>query len=300
MRLPDFLIIGAMKAGTTSLYRDLLTNPSVFMPARKEPNSLCRDDVLTDAGRGEYAEHFAPAAEEQLCGEASTAYTKLPDFPGVPERARRVLGPEVRVIYLVREPVSRIVSHHHHAVTAGRVSEPIDRAVHVHSMFVGWSRYAMQATPWLDTFGADRVRIVLFEDYVAARRATIEDLSRFLGITPRPELVDVEAVYNKGDNKPVARGPAKLVQRNPLYQRYLRRLLPLGARDRLRRAFFPRADARPAPPSPETVRWLIGRVREDSEKLRVMLGRSSDLWDFGAVERKYSDTAHRKAARAGA
>ena len=116
MTLPGFLVVGAMKAGTTSLYRDLPTNPSVFMPIDKEPNNLLSDDVRTPQGLDDYARHFQRAGADQLCGEASTAYTMLPRHTGVPERALEVLGPDCRIIYLVREPVARIVSHHQHAL----------------------------------------------------------------------------------------------------------------------------------------------------------------------------------------
>ena len=98
MTLPHFLIIGGMKCGSTTLYRDLLTHPRVFFPIDKEPCNLCDDRVLTDAGRAEYEALFKRARPDQLCAEASTDYTKLPDRPGVAARALRVLGPELKLI----------------------------------------------------------------------------------------------------------------------------------------------------------------------------------------------------------
>ncbi len=127
MRLPDFLIIGAQKAGTTTLYRDLLANPAIFLPIDKEPGNLCEDDLLTDTGRSAYARHFANASTDQLCGEATTSHTKRPDVLGVPARARRLLGDKLKVIYLVREPISRIISHHHHELTSSEVTCGISR-----------------------------------------------------------------------------------------------------------------------------------------------------------------------------
>ena len=102
MRLPDFLIVGAQKAGTTSLYFDLLKNPAVFMPSDKELGNLLDDDVCTPPGRAAYAKRFRRARPDQLCGEATTSYTKLPDHPGVSDRARRVLRHAAR-----RNPPSR-------------------------------------------------------------------------------------------------------------------------------------------------------------------------------------------------
>lgn len=288
MTLPNFIIIGAMKAGSTTLFRDLCTNPDIFMPDRKEPNAFCDDRVLTSRGRREYEALFRPARPGQVAGEASTSYTKLPDIPGVAERVRRVLGGGVRLVYLVREPVARAISHHRHAINFRDVPRSIDEAVRSHPMLIQYGLYAMQARPWLDTFGAEAVRIVPFEEYVRDRRAGVERISRFLGVTPRPELVEVERVFNAADEKPVSRGPFGLVRRQGIYQKFIRPLLSNEAREALRVRLLPKAPPPPAPPSLETVDIIIERVRDDAEELRRMLGLPAPLWDFDAVRRKHA------------
>ena len=74
MKLPAFLIIGAMKSGTTTLYRDLLAHPDIFMPAHKEPSNLCHDRVLDENGLREYAHHFELAKSDQLIGVIASPY----------------------------------------------------------------------------------------------------------------------------------------------------------------------------------------------------------------------------------
>ena len=106
--LPDFLIVGAMKSGTTTLYRDLILHPDVFMPEDKEPETLANSSD-PDQIRREYRTLFPRLAEGLVKGEASTAYTKRPDFEGVAERAREVLGPGLKVVYMRRDPVERLV-----------------------------------------------------------------------------------------------------------------------------------------------------------------------------------------------
>ena len=86
MRLPDFLLIGAMKSGTTSLYMDLADRKVVYLAENKEPHALCDDSVLTQAGQAEYAATYSKASPEQLLCDASTAYSKRPDHEGVPDR----------------------------------------------------------------------------------------------------------------------------------------------------------------------------------------------------------------------
>src|SRR5690606_39103208 len=105
----DFLIVGAAKSGSTSLYRDLLRNPAIVFPAGKEPEGLAFDAVLTAAGLAAYAAPFARAqpAPEQFAGDASQRYTIRPHYDRCAERALRVLGPQARIIYIVRNPIER-------------------------------------------------------------------------------------------------------------------------------------------------------------------------------------------------
>ena len=77
-RLPDFLIIGGMKCGSTTLFRDLDTSPAVSFPAHKEPHNLLDDAVLSGEGKAKYAGLYKHARPDQRLGDASTGYTKLP------------------------------------------------------------------------------------------------------------------------------------------------------------------------------------------------------------------------------
>lgn len=288
MSLPGFLIIGAQKAGTTTLYRDLLENPAIFLPTDKEPGNLREDGVLTDAGRSAYATHFAGAGSHQICGEATTSYTKRPDIPGVPARARHLLGDKLKVIYLVRDPISRIISHHHHELTSGQVSCGIDEAVRTYPRFVNYSRYAMQITPWREALGPEQVLILHFETYIENRLETIAFVCRFLGIEAHCDVVHPNAVYNKSETNPVPpSGLLKVAQHSRWYQSLVRPLLSASARYKLRYALLPKAPPRPDPPEIETVRWLTDQLRQDVEELGAMMGRTDPLWDLQEVVRSY-------------
>lgn len=289
MRLPDFLIIGAMKAGTTSLYRDLLANPAVFMPIDKEPWNLARDDVCQPQGLRQYAKLFEKAKAHQVCGEASTVYSQLPDITGVPQRARQVLGDRLTVIYLVREPVSRIVSHHHHLWLSGAVACGLDDAVRRYPRFINYSRYAMQIEPWREALGPQQILIVQFETYINDRRGTVASVSRFLGIEPQCEQIRAETAYNKSEGKPVPKGPVASLRRRWLYRTILRPMLSSSAREKLRFTLLPKAPTQPDPPSIETVRYIIEQVRDDAERLRVIMSQDDPLWDFQALVRRYEE-----------
>jgi len=180
-RLPELLIIGAMKSGTTSLYIDLADHAGVYLAEVKEPHNLCHDRVLAPEGRRDYAERYRGAALDELLCDASTGYTKAPDITGVAERAVRVLPEGFKAIYLVRHPVKRALSHYRHDYVAGEAGDDIDAELRTHARYVDYSRYAMQLRPWLDALGADRVMVVRFEDYTDRREATLAEIARFLG-----------------------------------------------------------------------------------------------------------------------
>ena len=115
--LPDFLIIGAQKAGTTSLCTYLFQHPDIKPPRRKEIHYF--DSPEFGLGPRWYRAHFSPKRDTQLTGEASPYYLCHPHAP----RRVRELVPDARLIVLLRDPVERALSHYHHQVRHGR--EPL-------------------------------------------------------------------------------------------------------------------------------------------------------------------------------
>ncbi|MEM7622382.1 MAG: sulfotransferase [Planctomycetota bacterium] len=284
MRLPDFLIIGAMKAGTTTLYRDLLKHPGVFFPLDKEPENLTRASVLEEAGTADYAALFKDAAADQLCGEASTAYTKRPTFEGVAERARTLLGENLRVIYLMREPIARTRSHHRHKLHFNECeTEDLAEAIERHPELVDYSRYAMQLEPWLDALGADRVLPLEMEAYTADRAATVARVQAFLGLEPKPELVEADKVYNKADGKPVIEGRWRAFQQSGPYRKLIRPLLGVETRAKLRNTLLPKASGGPEHVDSAIERMLRDALADDQRRLRELMGDRAPSWCSSGV-----------------
>ena len=279
-RFPDFLVIGAMKAGTTTLYADLERVCSVFFPVDKEPNNLADDEVLSDRGRDRYAALYASARPDQLCGDASTAYSKLPDIRGVPERAVTVLGDLLRVVYLVRDPVERAISHHHHLVARRQAPADIEKAIREIPALVDYGLYCTQINPWIDAVGRNRVQVLQFEHYMADREGWIHRVARFIGADPPAERIDMSARHNMSAGLPVAIGWRGALRRSRPYKHFVRPRLSRAARARLGAAVLPKAPDRPAPPSAETLAYLVDRLTDDVERLRILLGREAPLWDL--------------------
>lgn len=190
--LPNFLLIGAMKAGTTSLYHYLKAHEQVFMPGFKE-----LDFFVAEAnwlrGMDWYRRQFSAARGARARGEASTTYTQYPTHDGVPERIAQVL-PGVRLVYVIRDPVERIRSHYQHLVISGVEKCPPQVAVLENPIYLACSRYAMQLERYLDHFPRDQILIVTSEALKSERTATVQQVYEFLRVDSAsvPEVLGTE------------------------------------------------------------------------------------------------------------
>ena len=285
--LPTFLIIGAQKSGTTTLYRDLLTQPGVFFPYHKEPTSLAHDTILTPAGLAEYEALFAQAKPTDARGEASTGYTKIPRFTNVPARAMRVLGPDIPLIYIIREPISRIVSHHHHNITNSPGPATVEAFIEADHTAIPFSRYAFQAKAWLDHYSSDQLHVLIFEEYVKDRRAAIERLAPIIGFQADLDRVDPESKFNTAQDRSADKGWTYWLRTSWLYNR-ARPLIPVATRDNLRRMLAPKAPPPPPPPSAECVEHLLAELEDDQRELAEIIGRPYPIWDPDAVRERYA------------
>jgi Sulfotransferase domain len=179
--LPDFLVIGAQKSGTTSLYEYLRSHPQVFMPDIKELDFFTAG-INWERGFGWYQRLFADAGPEVTAiGEASTSYTKYPRYSGSAELIARYL-PEARLIYVVRNPIDRLRSHYVHNVAYGTETAPLAQAVRTNPDYINFGKYAMQLDRYLAHFGNDQVLTITSEALRSARAETLERVYSFLGV----------------------------------------------------------------------------------------------------------------------
>lgn len=223
--LPGFLLIGAMKAGTTTLYHALRAHPELYLPPEKEPEDLCHDDVLTPAGRARYARKFKRAAAGVLAGEASTAYSKRSQFPEVAARALHVLGPDLRILFMTRDPFERAISQYRHEVALRRESRTIEEALLNEPAYWELSRYDWQLEPWRAVFGIGAVLTVRFEDFVTDPQPQLDRVFTHLGVS----RIDLQAGHwNAAAGRRVAKRGSlgHRVMRNPVYQHVIKPRLP--------------------------------------------------------------------------
>ena len=180
-REPTFIVIGAMKAGTTSLFHYLIDHPQVHMSPLKEVDFFV-EELNWRRGFDWYTRQFEGAGGDALAiGEASTIYTKYPTYRGVPERIKEHL-PDVRLIYVVRDPIERLRSHYQHRTLVGNERLPLAEALATDPTYVDMSRYGMQLERYLDHFPPEQICVITSEALKANRGETVQQVYRFIGV----------------------------------------------------------------------------------------------------------------------
>lgn len=194
-RLPDFIIVGAMRGGTTSLSRYLDAHPQAFLAPQKEVHFF---DLHHERGVGWYASQFDGARAEQRAGESTPMYS----YSAAAARRMGEALPNAKLIYLLRDPVARAYSHYCHNVQRRR--DPLDfvealraeasrsREADGHKFaYVGRSRYGEHLHGLLQWYPRENLHLVMFEDLVSSPVETYRAVCRFLEIDDEvvPEVV---------------------------------------------------------------------------------------------------------------
>ena len=179
--LPTFMIIGAMKSGTSSLHYWLDKHPEIFMSQPKEVN------YFNDPNYGQhdlcwYRSHFR--TDKKVIGESTTGYSKFPSGGPVNERLHSIL-PDLKLIYIVRDPLRRIYSHFVH-VMMDNLREPdlqvLYSQLYPASHIINCSRYHMQLERYLKCYPLKQIKVICFEEMLKNKEKTLKDVYRFLKV----------------------------------------------------------------------------------------------------------------------
>ncbi len=182
-RLPDFVLIGAMKAGTTTLFNRLGQVPGFTLPNVKEPNFFSIEERWAQ-GVGWYESLFDEC--HGITGEASTSYSDAAVAQIVSERMATVM-PGVRIVYALRHPVERMRSHYRHQVLRARESEPFEMATsEASSEYVTRSLYGETLKAYRRLFPAEQILVYRLEDLDSRGPAAWERILTHVGSQPAP------------------------------------------------------------------------------------------------------------------
>jgi hypothetical protein len=177
----DFVIIGAQKAATTTLFNILVKHPALSGHKKKEAHFFSEYNDWKNHF-GEYAAQFDQAPGLRYF-EASPSYTAFPGFPNKKVwESLHEHNPDLKCIYLVREPMGRIISAYRHLFERGYTDLNIEDCLIHQPYLIRVSRYYTQIIPYIRKFGRDKVMIIDFEDFNKQRRNVMTDLCNFLEI----------------------------------------------------------------------------------------------------------------------
>lgn len=240
--LPSLIIIGGLKCGTTSIHHYLGLHPDVQMSKPKELNFFV-DELNWDLGmdwyRGRFDDRF------KVRGESSPHYTNQPRFRGVAERIRENV-PDAKLLYMVRDPTSRILSHWRHATGAGYETRAMEDVLTRDDQgYVTRSKYWMQLQPYLEHFDRGQIAVIAQEELHADRGGTMRKAFAFAGVDQDFTSEQFDREWEKSTAKEGDR-----------YQ-FMEKLVKLPGF----RSFDRNFDR-----LPERLRWMVERVVHDPDK----------------------------------
>ncbi len=303
-QMPNFLIVGAQKAGTTALYQYLKQHPDVCMSPIKEPHFFAFEHRDVDfrgprdretlghmvvKDEGAYRQLFADASGK-VRGEASAMYLYMEEAVGGIQRH----VPDAKLVAVLRSPADRAYSSFLHMVRDGR--EPIPDfgralAAEEERIRAGWSPiwhyrrmgfYYEQISRYREAFGPEKIRVYLYEDLERNPEGVLRDIHEFIGVDPL-FVPDVSSRYNVS-GVPKSKGlhalhrfllrpnPVKAALK-PFFPKGLRRRMVEGSLNTLRNRNLVK------PPFPEEIRrGLIEGYTEDVSRLETLVHRDLSGW----------------------
>lgn len=263
MLLPNFLVVGAEKAGTSTLAAMLAEHPEVFICNPKEPRFFSQN---WNKGLQWYASLFTGAVNYQAVGEASPAYTWAPESRDVPRRIHQCLG-NIRYLYIVRNPIERMISHYRHALLYRWIPDhtAFETALKLRPGLKNCSRYFYQIEQYLPYTSRQQWHVVVLEELMKDYQSNADEIFRFLGIGEITLThLQIRNISNEKGQPPM------------LFERFrpLPEFLPHSALELVRKLSGKLGKKIPRPEIKEYLRnSLIKELKPDIEKLSDFCGK---------------------------
>ena len=191
---PNLIIIGAMKSGTTSLHNYLNLHPEIYMSKKKETDFFSK---YFESNIDKYLKNFN--SEYKITGESSPNYSKYHLFDNVPERIYNSLGQGVKFIYILRDPVKRIISHYYEAQSQNRIEGSLDNFLEGNlekNNIILTSLYFEQLSKFLEFYPINQIKIITFERLKENRIDTMNDIYNLLNLTPINDTKAYDYIFN--------------------------------------------------------------------------------------------------------
>lgn len=282
--LPDFVVVGGLRTGTTTLYSLLTQVPSICMTEFKEPDFFLTDGSMSK-GLDWYAGLFSDP--DKVCGEVSPNYSSVDRFPGVAERIHSV-SPGAKIIYVVRDPIDRLLSHYSQAWLQGDGLPDPDALKETPEgrHIIDGSRYYFQIEPYAKVFGADNIMVLEFRKMVADPHATMRRVCEFIGAPVTEEELTAITIARKNSSRNLGSVPGwwtrmsdRIKKNDSAIVRGVNRLIPRPLIRTVKGVVQATTEDRSPPDfTDDAKRAVKDALARDAQRLRDFTGKPFDHW----------------------
>jgi Sulfotransferase domain len=286
---PNFFIVGSMKSGTSTIHSVISSHPEVFMSEPKEPSFFVDNEDLKrlwpemaknkcSFDNASYLELFQDAGSAKIVGESSSNYTKTPHAPGVAKRISE-FNPDAKILFVLRNPVGRTISHYWHAVKREGETRSILEAIKSDSIYLDVSNYVLQIKEYSKYFDKKNIFVITLEEFSKSPSSTIKSLFYWLEIDG--DFVPDNLRQRNHETPKKVRRQRKLgyfnrINYRPFYQQ-VRPIFPRFIRELGRNILLPKVD-REAVGMNEVVEYLKRVQQKQNTDLCKLLDRDFSEW----------------------
>jgi len=288
-RWPNFFIVGATKAGTTSLYEYLKDIPGIYMSPVKEPHYFDASSVPLNwidlkpiRNKNEYLNLFTSVEDQKIIGEATPAYLADPDAAQLIHE----VSPKAKILMSLRDPVERAYSNYLMYVRDGHWSHsfhdqlqnelenginPIGRNIRLRL-----GMYFEDVKKYYDIFGKNQIKIIIFEDWIKDTKNSIQNILNYLGI----EFQISEFEEERHNPYVVDRNPiTRKIRTSKFLEKIVKRTISDETKQTLRNRYFVKKGDKPKIDKND-MEFLINYYESDVKKLELLIGRKLPWKNF--------------------
>jgi len=274
--LPNLIVIGTQKGGTSSLHYYLSLHPQIYMCREKELDFFIAQRNW-ERGVEWYKKNFV--GEAKIYGESSPNYTDYPRYDQVPKRMHAIV-PNVKIVYILRDPIKRIISHYMHWYSAGLENRTLSDALRniESSRYTRRCLYYTQLEQYLNYFAKSNIFIMTSEDLYNNPQKIMQKLFTFLEVDNSFHDQKLSRIHHKSSNKRRNNALGMFLEKSPIGETIEQ--LPRNIREKAKTLlYFPFSHKVKRPTLDKTLEAeLIDYLRPDINRLRDYTGLAFEDW----------------------
>jgi hypothetical protein len=274
MNIPNFIVVGAHKAGTTSLHHYLDQHPDIYLPPNKGLDLLCQTSIQEISNAEEYLAQFEQAEPGKILGEVSSVYLHVRE-----EIVGKIkhLFPNVKIVAVLRNPIERTYSHALWKRTYTRDEiRNFDNLVMQSKDFLIPGLYATHLKTYFSYFERENIKVLLHEDLIGNPHQFFEELFGFIGADEK-FIPDMSKRYHSGQMK-IANPYRNLLKEGYKTNSFVKSIVPKTIRTSLREVLSQKSTSQKPPMSTNLKAKLVNYFHDDVVELQKLIGLDVSHW----------------------